>query len=224
VVNVGTCTWTTDYDIVFFSGELMSASPSLPMSVTVPPNQSVDLSVDMIAPNEAGTFQGNWKLRNADGELFGIGPGGESPFWVRIKVVGVTTETPTPTPTSTPTTVVQASGSVTLVISDTLDLDNLLINAGGPDLRFWTTIIDPPQHQLLPLGGVTLGIYGGVQPSLADCQAGSLAVVPIILDDLAMGTYLCYRTDLGLPGWARLDSFDPNAGTITLEILTWKLP
>jgi hypothetical protein len=41
-------------------------------------------------------------LSNADGELFGIGPNGDAPFWARIIVVPSETETPTPTNTPTP--------------------------------------------------------------------------------------------------------------------------
>jgi hypothetical protein len=223
VVNVGSCTWTADYDIVFFSGELMGAPSSLPLNATVAKDQSVDLAIDMVAPAGSGTYQGNWKIRNAAGVLFGIGPGSESPFWVRIKVVSATAETPTPTPTATPTIVVQASGSAVLSVNDTLDLDTLQVNGGGPDLKYRTTLIDPRQ-QLVPLVAVTMSVYGGSQPSLANCQAANLGATPIILDNLSTGTYLCYRTDLGLPGWARFDGFDSNTGALILQILTWKLP
>lgn len=224
VVNVGSCTWTADYAIVFFSGELMDSPTSLPLSTTVPPTQSVELSVDMVAPDKPGKYQGNWKLKNADGEWFGIGPSGESPFWLRIKVISAATQSPTTTPTLTPTTALQVSGQVTLVISDTLNLDNLLINANGADLEFRTLSTEPPQHQLIPVGSVILGVFGDTQPDLLDCQGARLAAHAVTLDGLAASTYMCYRTDLGLPGWARMDGFDPEAGSVTLEIFTWKLP
>ncbi len=224
VVNVGTCTWTLNYEVVWFSGEQLAVSGSFPLDMSAAPNQSIDISVDMTAPAEPGTYQSNWKLRNPGGDLFGIGPIGESPFWVRIEVVEIATATPTPTPTATATTVVQASGPVTLVISDTLDLDNLLINSGSADLMYQSTGGDPPQHQLVPLGSVLLGIFSDVQPALAECQAASMGAVPLTVENLASGTYVCYRTDLGLPGWARFDVLNPDDGTLGLEILTWSLP
>lgn len=224
VVNVGTCTWTLNYEVVWFSGEKLTASDSLPLVMSVAPNQSIDISVDMTSPAEPGTYQSNWKLRNPDGELFGIGPIGESPFWVRIEVVEIATVTPTPTPTATATTVVQASGPVTLVISDTLDLDTLLVNSGNVDLMYQASGGDPPQHQLVPMGSVLLGVFGGVQPALSECQAASIGAVPLTVENLTPGTYLCYRTDLGLPGWARFDALNPNDSTLGLEILTWSLP
>ena len=223
VVNVGTCSWTIDYDVVFFSGELMDASASLPLSGVVSPNESVDISVNMVAPQELGTYQGNWKLRNGDGTLFGIGPGSESPFWVRIKVVSTETETATPAPTLMPTTEVQASGAASLSLNDNLDLDTVLVNVGGPDLKYRTTLIDP-RYQLVPLVGVTMSVFGSTQPGMMDCKAANLAASPIILNELTTGTYLCHHTDLGLPGWVRFDGFDSDTGAIALQVLTWKLP
>jgi len=224
VVNVGTCTWSPQYKIVFFSGELMAAPKSLPLNTTVSPNQSVDISVDMVAPTKTGTYQGNWKLQNQDDTLFGIGPNGESPFWVRIQVVLAAIETPTGTPTLTPTTAVQTSGAVTLVVSDTLNLDSLQVNTSGADLVFSVTLTEPPQYQLAPIGSVLVGLFGSAQPGLNDCKGTSLTAEPITLDDLGIGTHICYRTDLGLPGWVRLDGFDPDAGSVALQILTWKMP
>jgi len=90
--NVGTCTWTTSYAVVFDSGNIMGGPPSTFLSGSVPPGGTVDISVDLTAPLSNGTHKGNWKLRNSNGVLFGIGSAGESSFWVQI-IVG-----PTPTP------------------------------------------------------------------------------------------------------------------------------
>jgi hypothetical protein len=84
--NVGGCTWTRDYKVALFSGEGMGAQPILPLPGDVPPGQTVEISVDMIAPQMPGKHQGNWKLRNPSNNWFGIGPNGSAPFWVRIVV------------------------------------------------------------------------------------------------------------------------------------------
>jgi hypothetical protein len=42
------------------------------------PGQTVEITVDMVAPLKPGTYQGNWKLRNASNVLFGIGPNGSA--------------------------------------------------------------------------------------------------------------------------------------------------
>jgi hypothetical protein len=179
----------------------------------------------MSAPSEPGTYQSNWKLRNADDELFGIGPNGESPFWVRIIVIEGATSTPTFTPTITATPVVQVSGSVTLTPADALDLDNNQINSGGEDLIYeGVGSEDEPQHQLAPQGRSLLGVFGEAQPTLAQCQEATLTGSPLVVEDLSLGSYLCYRTNLGLPGWAYLNDFNSEDATLTLEILTWSLP
>ncbi len=90
--NNGTCTWTSSYALVFDSGNNMSGPASVPLPGNVAPNQTVDLSVTLRGPATNGTYRGNWKLRNAQGVLFGLGASADQPFWVQI-VVG-----PTPTP------------------------------------------------------------------------------------------------------------------------------
>ena len=85
LMNIGSCAWTTSYSLVFLSGDAMGGS-SIPLPQRVEPGQTVDLSVDLVAPNTAGTYKGNWMLRDTQ-ERFGIGAGGSSPFWVQIKVV-----------------------------------------------------------------------------------------------------------------------------------------
>jgi len=115
LVNNGTCKWTRLYAVVFFSGNSMSAHQSNYLNAEVLPGQSIDVSVEFIAPSEPGTYQSNWMLQSQNGDLFGLGPNGDAPFWVRIQVVEVAspTFTQTPTPTSTPTTTGTISPSPT---------------------------------------------------------------------------------------------------------------
>ncbi|HWQ83756.1 MAG TPA: NBR1-Ig-like domain-containing protein, partial [Anaerolineales bacterium] len=87
--NIGSCAWTTGYSLVFLSGDAMGGA-SADMPQRVEPGSSIDLSVNLIAPNTAGTYKGNWMLRDRDGR-FGIGTGASNPFWVQIKVVQTAT-------------------------------------------------------------------------------------------------------------------------------------
>src|SRR5574340_1851 len=87
LVNNGTCTWTTDYDIVFSEGSAMGAPASVPLKNNVKPGETVDVSVDMVAPSSSGTYKSTWLLRDAGDKLFGLG-GGKIGFWVSIKVSG----------------------------------------------------------------------------------------------------------------------------------------
>ncbi len=106
--NVGTCTWTTGYSLVFSSGEKMGGPTSAPFPTGVAPGQTVDLTVNLTAPNTGGTYRGNWMLKNSSNAVFGIGTTANKPFWVEIKVSGPTATPGTPSPTPTgPTPTVQ---------------------------------------------------------------------------------------------------------------------
>jgi len=86
--NIGSCTWTTGYSLVFLNGEPMDGN-TVAIPHTVTPGETVDLSVDLVAPDKVGTYRGNWMLRNKDGR-FGIGDSADVAFWVQIKVKEVT--------------------------------------------------------------------------------------------------------------------------------------
>lgn len=82
--NAGTCTWGSGYSLVFAGGEQMGGPASAPLAVTVRPGEVVDVSVTLAAPLDPGAHRGYWQLRSADGSLFGIGYGGNRPFWVQV--------------------------------------------------------------------------------------------------------------------------------------------
>ena len=85
--NIGTRTWTTDYDLVFVGGASLDAKARVPLPYDVAPGQTVDVSVRLTAPDEPGTYTGLWQLRNTSGVLFGLGDQASGAFWVQIKVV-----------------------------------------------------------------------------------------------------------------------------------------
>ena len=75
---------------MYYSGEQMSAPTSINMPLNVFPGATVDVTVNMIAPNTAGQYRGFWIFANANGTMFGIGLNASDPFWVEIKVAGDT--------------------------------------------------------------------------------------------------------------------------------------
>lgn len=233
---MGSCTWTTGYAVRFFYGAQMSAPDIIYLKGNVNPGQTIDIAVDMIAPQSPGTHQGNWKLSNAAGQLFGIGPTGDAPFWVRIYVLEPPTATPTPpntvtpiptptptgtlTPTLTPTPIIQSRGSVTLRPADVLNLDTGEVNSGsGSDLLYQTDAIN--LHLLLPQAGALLGVSGNIEPAPVQCQAATKSPAALALESLPKGTYLCYQTDLGLSGWLLYSDLNPSDGSASLTYLTW---
>ena len=85
--NIGTCTWSTSYKVVWAGGDQLGAPASVNMPVTVAPGQLVDVSVKMVAPIAGGSYQGLWKISNTAGVQFGIGDSAANPFWVKINVI-----------------------------------------------------------------------------------------------------------------------------------------
>jgi hypothetical protein len=103
--NIGTCTWTTDYKLVFIGGDKMNAPDSIPMPKNVAPGESVELSIDLTAPAIEGRYKGVWILEDENGNRFGMGSSSNGEIWVQITSViaptSVPTETPAPLPTQT---------------------------------------------------------------------------------------------------------------------------
>ncbi|NLF65205.1 MAG: hypothetical protein GX579_11470, partial [Chloroflexi bacterium] len=86
--NAGTCTWNSDYDLIFIAGDQMGAPATIPLPGDVVPTATVDITVPLIAPERDGTYRGDWALRNDIGEVFGIP--GNLEFWVLIEVTAET--------------------------------------------------------------------------------------------------------------------------------------
>ena len=94
--NTGTCAWS-DYSIAFVSGDRMQAPESSPVPATGP-GDSVNFSVELVAPSGDGSYTGYFELRDAAGGALPIGI--EKTFWVKITVGTVIP--PSPAPLGTP--------------------------------------------------------------------------------------------------------------------------
>lgn len=108
--NTGSCAWTSGYDIFFAGGDAMSAPSSVQLTAgTVNTGQTVDVSVNLKAPTPAGTYRGNWQLRDPGDVIFEIENSTSNFFWVEIKVVP-----PTNTPEPVTATLYRSSASKTI--------------------------------------------------------------------------------------------------------------
>ena len=99
--NTGSCTWKSNYRLVFSGGDHMSGADSVLVNKSVAPGGQIEFQVDLKAPNEAGTFTGYWKMKADNGISF-------AKIWVQIKVNSSTvpkkpTATPIPAPDFTVT-------------------------------------------------------------------------------------------------------------------------
>jgi len=95
--NTGSCTWSSSYSIAFVNGNDMDGSKT-EIDQSVPSGSTAEISVDLTAPENVGTYTGYWSLADESGTVFG------QKVYVQIVVSdNVATNTPTSTPTSTAT-------------------------------------------------------------------------------------------------------------------------
>ena len=77
LINSGTCDWTTDFQLVYLSGDQMGGiSPTL-LSSNVPAGNIIDLTLPLTSPSEAGTYRSDWALQAEDGTMVAY-------LWVQI--------------------------------------------------------------------------------------------------------------------------------------------
>ncbi len=84
--NVGSCTWTSDFQVAFISGTALDAPNNVTLGKDVLPNATVDISVNLKAPAAPGEYTGNFQLRTPSGVIFGLGKNANRPFYVAIRV------------------------------------------------------------------------------------------------------------------------------------------
>ncbi len=121
--NNGSTTWTTNYSIVYVRGNLNGSVQAVPLPIEVPSGRTIDLSVNFTAPAAGGQYTSLWMLKNSSGQLFGIGPNANEPFFVLINVSTSITGTVTQT-ASTP-------GSLTATAA-TLSVDKTSYSGSCP--------------------------------------------------------------------------------------------
>lgn len=77
VMNSGTCDWTTDFQLVYLSGDQMGGISPTFLSSNVPAGNMIDLILPLSSPANAGTYRGDWALQADDGTMIAY-------FWVQI--------------------------------------------------------------------------------------------------------------------------------------------
>lgn len=88
IINQGTCTWSSNYQIVPTQG---GQSQTYNLGVSVPSNHYVDISLTFTAPSSAGAYGGSFKLQSPDGQVFGIGADGNASFGFLVDVQDINT-------------------------------------------------------------------------------------------------------------------------------------
>ncbi len=209
ISNEGSCTWNSDYDVVFDEGDAMGAEPSTSISkADITTGKEVDISVEMTAPVEEGTYRGTWQLRNDAGVIFTT-----TGFWVEIKVIEPE--------------IFSSKTSFKIEQAEEGDLDE---GASPPvrDADFQFYVASPNDKQIKPLNGAEFLLMGEDQVEYGDCNEAELESDPIQVDEDLVGQWVCYRTSEGRLGRFEIVSLLPNditqIQTITLKYVTFREP
>ena len=64
----------------------MGTNYAVNLPSAVAPGETVDISVDLTAPNSYGTYQSNWNLRSPSGNVFGTSNPENNAIWAKIVV------------------------------------------------------------------------------------------------------------------------------------------
>ena len=70
IKNTGTCTWGSGYSVIYSFGEKMAGVPE-PLTTAVAPNEELEVSVRLKAPQAVGQYSSTWRMANANNSPFG---------------------------------------------------------------------------------------------------------------------------------------------------------
>jgi serine/threonine-protein kinase len=113
VRNSGTCPWGAEFALVSAGGDAMEGSERIPAEALAV-DEEWEITLDLVAPTDYGSYSGVWQLQNGDGDLVG------EPLEVTARVGPTPTPPPptaTPTPEASPTPVAPLQMSVPSLIS-----------------------------------------------------------------------------------------------------------
>jgi hypothetical protein len=85
VRNDGNCVWDKNYYLELDKGDAMSTVTKFPLTKTVYPGDSYDISIDMTAPATDGIYQGYWHIATPYGGYMGLAGYNQSLF-VKVQV------------------------------------------------------------------------------------------------------------------------------------------
>jgi hypothetical protein len=89
--NTGDCEWNEDYALAFIDGDQLEAPDFQPLEASVAAGETVDIAVQMTAPQEDGVYTSHWQMIDDEDNLFG------DEIYVKI-VVGTPPAEGAPTP------------------------------------------------------------------------------------------------------------------------------
>jgi hypothetical protein len=220
--NAGTCEWTNNYTIEWFSGDALGISNHVEIIHSVLPDETVEIAVDMMAPLQEGVFQSNWKICDPAMVCFGLGPNGAYPFWARIQVREISTVTPSIIPYMTATAFIFLTGKTELSPGEGFDLDKGVADlAEEADIQFMVT---EAGLVLNALNQAKLSLFGAGNPQEKEClnllETADSSAIGIVEPSSAV----CFLSTQGLPGVIKVNRINLESQKIEIEYITWYAP
>ena len=83
--NDGTCTWDKGYKLIYWDGDIMGGSTVYDFFDITAPGETMTLPIQLLTPDQAGNYEGFWKMMSTSGYVFGIGEY-NSPVSVKVDV------------------------------------------------------------------------------------------------------------------------------------------
>jgi len=90
IKNTSTCTWDTNYKIVFWNGDILGGAYYYNLPQVVAPGQTLPISLILTAPTTEAEYTSEWMIQTPDSVEFGVGQYNTS-FYAKIEVSASTT-------------------------------------------------------------------------------------------------------------------------------------
>ncbi len=199
----------------------MGSTTSVSMPGNVAPGQTVDVSVNMTAPNTAGNYIGYWKFKNPTGVLFGIGYYANNPWWVQIKVQGDVQTGIAYDFTANAEKATWSSGAGGLTFPGT-DGDAKGFALRVTNAKFESGVVASPAALLVGPQQVTNGYIQGMYPAFT-VQSGDRFQTTVGCAEGATSCYVAYRLDYMVGGairtfWTWREKFEGLTYTANLDL------
>jgi len=115
IQNIGSTTWSTQYKLVYVDGVTGGNNTlSVDLPKEVKPGETIEISVNFIAPANLGSYTSWWRMLNANGAVFG------DPFSV-VFAVGSSSATVAVTATPASTSLVTATPTTEATVAPTTE-------------------------------------------------------------------------------------------------------
>ncbi|PWB68953.1 MAG: hypothetical protein C3F07_21055 [Anaerolineales bacterium] len=220
ISNTGTCIWASDYKLVHYSDQRMGAPDGVPLDITYP-GETLDISVELVAPNSPGTYRGNFVIENPEGLIMKIDE--DSRLWL---IINVTNTAVAPTATTTTSTSPTATNSTTgdnglgtascsfttdrTKLTDTIKAINAYrAQSGLPAYTVNNLLARAAQAHANDMACNNLFVHTGSDGSTPESRVAATGYVAASMSENVYGSYPPL-TGQGVVNWWATDKTDPR--------------